>query len=189
MKKKMNLPVSGVFARLSPTARRWIAIAVAVIVAMLGAVVKETQRPPAGTDAAATGTIAGNYRGIDGDSFRVAGNEVRLLGVDAPEGRQLCRRDGRDWECGREAASRLTAKIADRDVRCEIEKIDQHGRKLGVCGVGGVELNRWLVENGWAVAYGGYEAEERIARQSRRGIWASEFERPRDWRDHNLGGD
>ena len=39
-----------------------------------------------------------------------------------------------------------------------------------------------MVERGWAVAYGAYDAEERLAREELRGLWAGSFDRPRDWR-------
>ena len=48
--------------------------------------------------------------------------------------------------------------------------------------MGEVELNRWLVEEGWAVSFGGYQGAERTARTARKGVWAGEFLRPADWR-------
>jgi hypothetical protein len=41
-----------------------------------------------------------------------------------------------------------------------------------------------MVEAGWALAYGGYDAAQANARNARKGIWAGEFERPRDWRQN-----
>jgi endonuclease YncB( thermonuclease family) len=42
-----------------------------------------------------------------------------------------------------------------------------------------------MVAEGLAVAFGAYKSEEAQARSARRGLWASEFERPQDWRRRN----
>ena len=47
--------------------------------------------------------ITGQPRVIDGDTLEVAGQRIRLHGIDAPESRQLCRRDGELWLCGKDA--------------------------------------------------------------------------------------
>ncbi len=47
--------------------------------------------------------IVGPAQVIDGDSIRVAGIEIRLYGIDAPEFRQICMRAGHPWACGRGA--------------------------------------------------------------------------------------
>ncbi len=127
-------------------------------------------------------TPEGDARVIDGDSLKVAGVEVRLMGVDAPEAPQRCTRSGESWPCGREASKRLARRIGRERVRCEGENRDQHGRLLARCQVGETELNRWLVEQGWAVSFGDYKGAEARARAAKRGIWAGEVERPADWR-------
>jgi endonuclease YncB( thermonuclease family) len=119
----------------------------------------------------------------DGDSLTFGTERVRLLGIDAPEYNQTCMRGGKDYACGREARRALAALIGGKPVACEGWEKDRYGRLLATCKAGGVELNRSLVEAGWAVAYGGYSSEERAARAARRGLWAGDFERPRDWRE------
>lgn len=118
----------------------------------------------------------------DGDSLTVAGQRIRLRGIDAPEYRQTCRKDGADYACGRLAREALVTLIAAGPVSCQGHEHDRYGRLLGDCTAGTVQLNRRLVVDGWAVAYGDFDAEERAARMAGRGIWAGDFERPQDWR-------
>ena len=130
-----------------------------------------------------------SVRVIDGDSLVVDGTEVRLQGIDAPEGPQTCRREGRDWACGEEARRELKRLIGTSKVECRVSRRDQHGRSLSRCTAGGKDLNRLLVEHGYALAYGDYEGEEQAAKAARRGIWGSEFQSPRDWRRaRGIGG-
>jgi endonuclease YncB( thermonuclease family) len=151
------------------------------VVALIGAALRLEQRQP-------RLEASGAARIIDGDSLVVGGTEVRLKHIDAPEGRQTCRRDGADWRCG-EAAAQQLRQLATGRVACRGTRRDRFNRLLAVCTAGARELNRGMVAAGWAVAFGGYEAEELVARQARKGIWASEFQRPQDWRaanqDHN----
>lgn len=48
--------------------------------------------------------ISGPARVIDGDTIVVAGERIRLHGIDAPESNKMCSNaDGTDWRCGEEA--------------------------------------------------------------------------------------
>ncbi len=132
-----------------------------------------------------TGAIEGNAHVVDGDSLVVAGREIRLDGIDAPEGRQQCMRNATAWPCGEEARRHLMRAVGSQPVTCRSGQTDQYGRHLAVCEVAGRSLNAEMVEAGWAVAYGDYASEEREARAAKRGLWSGEFERPRDWRARN----
>lgn len=118
----------------------------------------------------------------DGDSITLGAERIRLRGIDAPEFAQVCRKDGEEYACGRRAREALSKLVAGRRVACAGWERDKYDRLLGECSAGGVDLNRAQVEAGWAVAYGDYQAEELAARRAERGIWAGEFDRPRDWR-------
>ncbi len=136
------------------------------------------------------GTLVGRAKVIDGDSLDLGGTQIRLFGIDAPEGRQTCRNaEGRDYRCGRAATAALRRLVGRSVVRCEPRDIDGYGRTVAVCFKDGIDLNGWMVENGWAVAYRHYSrdyvaAEER-ARARRLGIWAGSFEEPWRWRREN----
>lgn len=129
--------------------------------------------------------VSGQAHIIDGDSLRVAGTEIRLKGIDAPEYRQNCQRNGQSWACGEEAARKLLVHLKGRSVNCKGHEHDEHDRLLAICRTGDMDINEWLVANGWAVSYEGYPAAEQIARNAKKGIWSGTFTHPRDWREEN----
>jgi endonuclease YncB( thermonuclease family) len=135
---------------------------------------------------AAAADIVGTTRVIDGDTLAVNGQRIRLHGIDAPEAQQLCRLDGKSWQCGRRATRALSGKIDNRSVRCQKRDQDRYGRIVASCMVAADDLGGWMVLQGWAVAYVYYSHEymgaERLARADRRGVWAGEFVRPWKWR-------
>ena len=127
-------------------------------------------------------TIVGHAKVIDGDSLVIAGTEIRIYGMDAPESRQICKRAGRPWSCGHAATDAMRAMVANREVTCRPRDQDRYGRTVAICVVDGVDLGSAMVKAGNAVAYGAYDSEEREARNARRGVWSSTFERPAAWR-------
>jgi endonuclease YncB( thermonuclease family) len=136
---------------------------------------------PAFADVTGTASI------IDADTLEIHGTRIRLIGIDAPENGQLCTEpDGSTWRCGQKAALALSDYINRRPVECVGDKKDRYKRLLAVCHLDDVDLNAWLVEEGWAVAYRRYstvyvEQEER-AEANKKGIWSSDFDMPWEWR-------
>lgn len=134
----------------------------------------------------ATDVVAGRARVVDGDTLEIAGRRLRLVGIDAPELRQTCAREGRTWRCGRAAAHGLARKVKDRDVTCALHETDRWDRPLALCTAGGTDLSAWLAEQGWALAfrrYGtAYLAEEDRARAARQGMWSGSFTEPGAYR-------
>jgi endonuclease YncB( thermonuclease family) len=130
--------------------------------------------------------ITGRAKITDGDSFAIGTTEIRLFGVDAPEGRQPCTRAGREWACGDAAAAELRRLVGSRDVTCVARDEDDYGRTVAVCRVGSTDLGAALVSAGLALAYrqysGDYVDEESAARAARRGVWAGEITPPWEWR-------
>jgi endonuclease YncB( thermonuclease family) len=138
----------------------------------------------------ASGSMQQSIYGValagDGDTLSIGENRIRLHGIDAPESDQFCTRDGRAWACGEEAADQLRSLIRGGELRCDVLGNDQYSRTLARCYQRGVDINRAMVESGYAVAYRKYsieyvEAEEQ-AKAARRGIWASTFELPSAFR-------
>lgn len=127
-------------------------------------------------------TQRGAARVADGDSLVVDGARIRLKGMDAPELAQTCTRGGAIYPCGREARDVLARLVDGHAVSCESRERDRYERALATCVAGGVELNRAMVEAGWAVSHGDYREAEAAARRAKRGLWAGSFERPQDWR-------
>ena len=127
-------------------------------------------------------TLVGNFRVVDGDSLALADRRLRLMGIDAPERDQTCRRGDEPWACGRAATAALARFLEEHGTACRGDRKDRYKRLLVTCRAGTININARLVREGFAVAYGDYEDEEAKARAERAGIWASEFERPQDWR-------
>jgi len=143
-------------------------------------------------DITASGSaLAGRARVVDGDSLDLAGERIRLYGIDAPEYRQSCNDlAGRAYACGRAASRALAALIAGRQVSCTAVDHDRYGRDVAICMVDGRDLGEVMVRSGNAVDYaqhsrGRYAAAEREARDAKRGIWAGSFEDPAVWRRRN----
>lgn len=132
--------------------------------------------------------LVGRASVVDGDTLEIQGSRIRLWGVDAVESSQSCLdAQGQAWACGRRAAFALADFLGQRTVRCQEKDRDRYGRVVAVCSVGGVEINRWLVEQGWALDYtrysgGHYRQAEAEARLHRRGIWQGRFQEPSAFR-------
>ena len=127
---------------------------------------------------------------VDADTVYLAGQKIRLSGIDAPEMDQNCIDSlRRDDSCGVTAKTRLEEFSRNREWKCTISGNDAYGRNLGVCQVGGEDVNRWLVRNGWALAFTRYSQtyveDEKHAREQKIGLWAGAFTAPWDWRRRN----
>lgn len=146
-------------------------------------------------DARTTGAqaplLSGRATVIDGDTLEIAGQRVRLEGIDAPEADQTCGGGWfGTWKCGRTATAALKWMTGGRRVECESAGRDKYGRVLGWCTADGRDINAEMVRGGnaWAfVKYSTrYEKLEAKARSAKVGIWKGESEpawlyRERQW--------
>ncbi len=87
------------------------------------------------------GVLAGSASVIDGATLRVAGQEVRLQGLAAPELHELG---------GREAKNALMELVGGQRVTCELDGTTSADRVVGLCYAGGQDLAAELVERGLA---------------------------------------
>ncbi|MBL8594532.1 MAG: thermonuclease family protein [Devosia sp.] len=125
----------------------------------------------------------------DGDTIDVAGQRIRLPGIDAPEWNQTCRTAaGGSWECGKAAAGRMRELTRNRTLSCRPEGHDRYGRLLAVCRDGKLDIAEALVADGLAIATDSYLGAESQARRARRGVWQGQFDTPAEWRRREAEG-
>ncbi len=120
-------------------------------------------------------TISGKAYVTDGDGMRVAQQEVRIAGLDAPEWDQKAKHnDGYWFKHGKRVKSALIQEIGGKRVHVSVESVDKFGRLLGTVTCNGRDIGEWLVREGHAIAaYGDrYKHVEREAREAKRGMWA-----------------
>ena len=64
----------------------------------------------------------------DGDTIKVNGEKIRFSGIDTPELKQTCIKQGVKKPCGITAKEILMNKIADKKIVCIREGIDKYKR-------------------------------------------------------------
>ncbi len=135
--------------------------------------------------------IEGPATVLDADTFVVVGTRIRLIGIDAPEGRQFCQLDDHDWPCGQVATAAVWELVGSEPVACEVYGHDRWARTLAVCYQHGADLNAEIVRNGWALAWypesgavvgPSYEEAQNEAQLKAAGVWQGTFIDPWAWR-------
>ena len=126
----------------------------------------------------------------DGDTIKISNNKIRLHGIDAPEKNQKCNKNEKEYNCGAVATEALINKINKNIVKCLTQKKkDKYNRFIGVCFVNQEDLNKWMVRNGYAIAYRHYSKDyildEEYAKKKKNGIWSGNFLEPEKWRKLN----
>ena len=142
--------------------------------------------------------ISGFAKVVDGDTIKINSKKIRLYGIDAPEKKQKCKKTyltisfmsfNKDYMCGEVSTQKLIKKINKQKLNCNILDVDRYKRLIGECFKRNINLNSWMVSNGYAVAYRKYSkkyvSDEINAKNNKLGIWQGKFEMPWDYRRKN----
>ena len=142
--------------------------------------------------------ISGFAKVVDGDTIKINSRKIRLYGIDAPEKKQKCKKTyltisfmsfTKDYMCGEVSTQKLIKKINKQKLNCNILDVDRYKRLIGECFKRNINLNSWMVSNGYAVAYRKYSkkyvTDEINAKNNKLGIWQGKFEMPWDYRRKN----
>jgi len=142
--------------------------------------------------------ITGFAKVVDGDTIKINSKKIRLYGIDAPEKKQKCKKTyltisfmsfTKDYMCGEVSTEKLIKKINKQKLNCNILDVDRYKRLIGECFKRNINLNSWMVSNGYAVAYRKYSkkyvSDEINAKNNKLGIWQGKFEMPWDYRRKN----
>jgi len=142
--------------------------------------------------------ISGFAKVVDGDTIKINSKKIRLYGIDAPEKKQKCKKTyltisfmsfTKDYMCGEVSTQKLIKKINKQKLNCNIIDVDRYKRLIGECFKRNINLNSWMVSNGYAVAYRKYSkkyvSDEINAKNNKLGIWQGKFEMPWDYRRKN----
>ena len=128
-------------------------------------------------------------RVVDGDTIHLNGEKIRFTGIDTPELKQTCIKEGFIDPCGVTAKEILIVKIGDNKVECISEGKDRYKRTLAECFVNDESLSSYLVRSGYAFAYRRYSKkfipDEDYAKDNKIGIWSMKFQYPWDYRRNN----
>jgi len=123
---------------------------------------------------------------VDGDTIHLNGEKIRFTGIDTPELKQNCLKEGIEDLCGVTAKQILIDKIGNNNVECISEGKDQYKRTLAECFVNNESLSSYLVRSGYAFAYRRYSKkfipDEDYARINKICMWSMEFDYPWDYR-------
>ena len=123
---------------------------------------------------------------IDGDTIHIGTIKYRLFGIDALEIKQICEKDNKKIQCGILAKNFLQNKIGDKIPSCIVKDKDRYQRLVAECFINNESLSRFMVREGYAVAYSQYSKDfiedEKFAKENKLGIWSMSFQTPSDYR-------
>ena len=119
---------------------------------------------------------------MDGDTIHIEKNKIRLNGIDAPEIDQTCMIKDIVWYCGLESSLALKKLVLNNIIRCVVSGIDKYKRYIAECFINNQNINKFMVRNGWAIAYRYYSLDfvedEYLAKKDKIGLWQGQFQEP-----------
>ena len=131
----------------------------------------------------------------DNGQLRVGDQVVSLYGINLPAPDQVCKDGDVLWRCGTSAWQVLDQHLLNSKLDCVYLPLldsSEDTTLTAECWIGEQNLNRWLVESGWALTVGDtesiYHADDRPAQQNNLGLWRGSFIPPDIWRPVRLGG-
>ena len=126
--------------------------------------------------------IEGKAKIIDGDTIHIEKNKIRLHGIDAPEIDQTCTIKNKMWHWGLESSAALKKLVLDNNISCVVSDIDKYKRYIAECFINNKNINKFMVRNGWAIAYQYYSLDfvedENLAKKDKIGLWQGKFQEP-----------
>lgn len=125
--------------------------------------------------------ISGPGLVVDGDTFDIGSERIRIWGIDAPEGKASCYRDGQRWRPAADSASELRECLKGTMVTCRVQKIQRRWERLRFVSEcwrndSKQDIAECMVRSGWATDYPGYsgrhyERWEAEPKARRTGLW------------------
>lgn len=122
-------------------------------------------------------------RVVDGDTIELLDqnkkrHKIRFFGIDAPESNQAY---------GLKSKQFLASLVAGKEVKIHTKEKDKYGRILGIVYLDDKDINKIMVENGFAWAYtyysDKYKLEHDQAKKDKNGLWADKNPiEPYKWR-------
>lgn len=123
--------------------------------------------------------FSGYAQALDGDSLRLNGKSLRIVGIDAFELSQKCA----SFACGKKAHQALIRLTKHKKISCKSYERDRYGRFLARCfDEAGKDLGEEIIKQGLAIPYGPYQGvyvkTYLRAKSQRQGAHATRFVDP-----------
>jgi succinoglycan biosynthesis protein ExoI len=124
--------------------------------------------------------ITGSAAVVDGNSFDIKSNRIRLWGIDTPERGAWCYRNGRRWKPMDDAVRALRHCVEAKTVTCRVQKVERAWFRrwhTSECWTDdGQDVGECMIRAGWATDYtcfsdGYYRDLETEAKIKGLGVW------------------